>query len=95
MSACLAELCPYWPGEGCLRAVMPCPITPEHAASDPGKLAGYGSCWCCAQYGIVTPAVSTVGLCRPCGSRSPSACRNAHQKDAGDQAPASGAAGHE
>jgi hypothetical protein len=42
----------------------------------------YGSCWCCAQYGIVTPAVSTVGLCRPCGSRSPSACKTAHQKEA-------------
>jgi hypothetical protein len=25
MNACLAELCPYWPGEGCLRGVMPCP----------------------------------------------------------------------
>lgn len=21
---CRAELCPYWPGEGCLRGVMPC-----------------------------------------------------------------------
>jgi hypothetical protein len=41
-----------------------------------------GSCWCCAQHGIVTPAVSTVGLCRPCGSRSPSACQEAHRKQA-------------
>jgi len=21
---CSAELCPYWPGEGCMRGVMPC-----------------------------------------------------------------------
>ena len=24
MSDCRAELCAYWPGEGCMRAVMPC-----------------------------------------------------------------------
>jgi len=42
----------------------------------------YGFCWCCAWFGIDSFAVSTAGLCRPCGSRSPSACKNAHQKEA-------------
>lgn len=40
---------------------------------------GYGDCWCCAFHSIRTAAVSTLGLCRPCGSRSPSACDNAHR----------------
>jgi len=47
-------------------------------------VSDYGSCWCCAQYGIVTPAVANVGLCRPCGGRSPSACKAAHEKETGD-----------
>jgi hypothetical protein len=50
----------------------------------PGKeapMGEYGNCWCCAQYGIGRPAVSTIGLCRPCGSRSPSACRTAHARE--------------
>lgn len=24
MNGCRAELCTYWPGEGCVRGVMPC-----------------------------------------------------------------------
>lgn len=28
MRDCLAELCPYWPGEGCLRGVAPCDELP-------------------------------------------------------------------
>lgn len=40
----------------------------------------YGFCWCCAHYGIDMPAVSILGLCRPCGSRSPSACQREHTK---------------
>ena len=31
MSACLAELCPYWPGEGCMRGVQPCPDAGQSA----------------------------------------------------------------
>jgi len=27
VTACAAELCPYWPGEGCLRGVLPCDET--------------------------------------------------------------------
>lgn len=36
MTACRAELCPYWPGEGCLRGVVPCPDPPmsEQLAAD-------------------------------------------------------------
>ena len=44
-------------------------------------MSAYGSCWCCAQHGIVTPAVS-AGLCSACIHRSPSACKTAHQKEA-------------
>jgi hypothetical protein len=47
-----------------------------------GYGAGYGACWCCAAFAIVTPAVSNLGLCRSCGARSPSACQNAHEKEA-------------
>jgi hypothetical protein len=43
-------------------------------------MADYGECWCCARYGLATAAVSTIGLCRPCGGRGPMACEKAHEK---------------
>jgi hypothetical protein len=49
-------------------------------------MSEYGSCWCCARHGIDTPSVSNFGLCRPCGSRSPSACDRAHKLEAGADA---------
>jgi hypothetical protein len=44
-------------------------------------MSDYGSCWCCATHGLDSPAVSTAGLCRPCGSRSPSACATRHEQE--------------
>lgn len=33
-SRCRMELCPYWPGEGCLRGIMPCDDDPQVTDDD-------------------------------------------------------------
>jgi len=43
-------------------------------------------CWCHAQYGLAQPADDRDGLCSSCRNRSPSACKNAHEKAGGADA---------
>lgn len=56
-------------------------------------MTDHGSCWCCGQHGIVTPAISALGMCASCRGRSPAACQRAHQKQAWQRAEAAKARG--
>jgi hypothetical protein len=42
MSECQAELCPYWPGEGCMKGVLPCGDGTPRCEHREAATSGYG-----------------------------------------------------
>jgi hypothetical protein len=74
------------PGQGAL-------FDPEEAGA---AAAIEQSCWCCRDYGLATPATEKShginprptqnDLCGPCANRSPSACKEIHERAGGKTA---------
>lgn len=69
-------------------------MTPETITLARGSHPEQARCWCCARYGLTTPATQKshgVGdrastrndICGPCASRSATACDRAHVKAGG------------
>lgn len=51
---CAAELCPYWPGEGCLSGVMPCDKAAEDRDKEKAWMAAEIRTWFDPQPGDIT-----------------------------------------
>ena len=47
MGECQAELCHYWPGEGCMRGILPCGDVMCFLCGATGDLMRTGACMIC------------------------------------------------
>ena len=70
MSDCRAELCPYWPGEGCVRGVMPCEDDEPERPCPRGveDCDGLSCCWTCPEDGCQN---CHEAFCYLCGGGDP------------------------